>query len=101
MLHRNGWRVHYLGADTPTDELAQAARTVRPALTALSAAVPGRYQPHVADLSRLAAEFPLGLAGAGATQALADATGARLLAGNPVVEARRAAAWAAGATPGR
>jgi hypothetical protein len=60
----------------------------------LTAVTPGRYQPHVAGLSRLAATGPLGLAGAGATQALARATGARLLAGDPVTEARDAQAWA-------
>jgi DNA-binding transcriptional MerR regulator len=92
VLHRNGWRVQYLGADTPAEELAQAAGAVRPDLTVLSAAAPRRFQPHVASLSRLAAVCPVGLAGAGATQALADATGARLLPGDPVAEAQRAAA---------
>jgi MerR family transcriptional regulator, light-induced transcriptional regulator len=94
VLHRNGWRVHYLGADTPLEELARAARAVRPDLTVLAAAAPGRYQQHVAELTRLAAAGLLALAGAGATQALADATGARLLAGDPVTEARNAHAWA-------
>jgi methanogenic corrinoid protein MtbC1 len=30
VLHRNGWRVHYLGADTPIGDLSQAVREVRP-----------------------------------------------------------------------
>jgi DNA-binding transcriptional MerR regulator len=94
VLHRSGWRVHYLGTDTPVEEMAQAARHIRPAMTVVAAVTPGRYQQHVAGLSRLASAVPLGLAGAGATQALATATGARLLAGDPLTEARNAHAWA-------
>jgi hypothetical protein len=73
-------------------ELARAARDIRPDLTALAAVTPGRYQPHVTELGRLAAAVPLALAGAGATRALALAAGARLLAGDPVTEAQDARA---------
>jgi MerR family transcriptional regulator, light-induced transcriptional regulator len=89
VLHRNGWRVSYLGADTPMDDLARTAQETGPELTVLAAVVPGRYQEQAADLARLAAVAPLGLAGAGATQALASAAGARLLPGDPVTEAQR------------
>jgi hypothetical protein len=41
----------------------------------------------VDDLRRLAGIAPLALAGVGATQAVADEVGARLLAGDPVSEA--------------
>jgi len=94
VLHRNGWRVHYLGTDTPVAELAGAARDIRPDLTVLAAVTPDRYQPHLTELGRLAAAVPLALAGAGATRALALATGARLLAGDPVTEAQDARARA-------
>jgi DNA-binding transcriptional MerR regulator len=90
MLHRNGWRVQYLGADTPIDDLTQAVREIRPALVVLAAVTAERYRPHTADLARLADATPLGLAGDGATQALAAATRARLLAGDPVTEAQQA-----------
>jgi DNA-binding transcriptional MerR regulator len=89
VLHRNGWRVHYLGADTPAGELARTVRDVRPHLMVLAAVAAERYQPHVADLTRLAAAVSLGLAGAGATPALAAATGAQLMAGDPVAEAQQ------------
>ena len=94
VLHRNGWRVHYPGTDTPVAELAGAARDIRPDLTVLAAVSPGRYQPHVTELGRLAAAVPLALAGARATRALALATGAQLLAGDPVTEAQDARARA-------
>jgi DNA-binding transcriptional MerR regulator len=90
VLHRNGWRDHYLGADTPIGDLTQAVREVRPDLTVLAAVTADRYQPHTPDLARLAAAVPLGLAGAGTTQALAVATGGRRLAGDPVIEAQQA-----------
>lgn len=93
VLHRTGWRVHYLGADTPLADLEQAMRDVRPVLTVLAAVTAERYQPHTTTFSRLAAIAPLGLAGAGATEALTAATGTRLLAGDPVTEAHSAPQW--------
>jgi len=93
VLHHGGWRVYYLGADTPLSELTQAARKLRPGQAVLSAVTPERYSSHVAELTRLAAIVPVGLAGAGATQALTDEIGARLLAGDPVTEAQHAYDW--------
>ncbi len=69
VLHRNGWRVHYLGADTPMGEFAHVIQDLRPHLAVLAAVAVERYQPHVADLTRLSASVSLCLAGAGATQA--------------------------------
>ena len=94
MLHRTGWRVHYLGTDTPIGDLAQAITDLRPELAVLAAVTPRRYRPHTAGLARLAAIVPLGLAGAGATWAITAAAGARLLAGDPVTEAHQARDWA-------
>ncbi len=90
VLHRNGWRVHYLGADSPMGDLAHVVRDLRPHLAVLAAVAAERYQPHVADLTRLSASVSLCLAGAGATQALAATTGARLMPGDPVTEAQQA-----------
>jgi len=95
VLHRSGWRVHYLGADTPMSELAQAVRDLRPGLAVLAAVTPQRYHRHAAELTRLAATLPVGLAGAGATPALTAAIGARMLAGDPVTEAQQAHQWIA------
>jgi DNA-binding transcriptional MerR regulator len=93
VLHRTGWQVHYLGADTPLADLEQAIRDVRPDLAVLAAVTAERYHPHTTEFGRLAAIAPLGLAGAGATQALTAATGTRLLPGDPVTEAHRALQW--------
>ena len=49
---------------------------------------PERYNGLTADLARLAAAAPLGLAGAGASEALTLAVGARFLPADPVTEAQ-------------
>jgi MerR family transcriptional regulator, light-induced transcriptional regulator len=93
VLHRNGWRVQYLGTDTPMSELTQAARELHPDLAVLAAVTPARYDRHAAGLTRLAATVPVGLAGAGAIHAQTAAIGARLLTGDPVTEAQQAHNW--------
>lgn len=95
VLHRDGWQVRFLGADTPVSDLARAVSDIRPDMAVLAAVTAERFQPHIPDLARLSAAVPLGLAGAGATEAVARAAGAQLLPGDPVREARQAHAWAA------
>jgi DNA-binding transcriptional MerR regulator len=89
VLHRCGWRVEYLGASTPIAELARTAAQVHADVVVLAAAVKDHFDGLTDDLARLARQVPLALAGAGATPALADATGTRLLTGDPVTEAQR------------
>jgi DNA-binding transcriptional MerR regulator len=61
-LHRRGWRVLFLGADTPLDVVVETAAEERPALVVLSSVRP---RPELADprLSEVAALAPLALAG--------------------------------------
>src|SRR5579859_7279604 len=89
VLHRCGWQVEYLGASTPIAELARTARQAHADVVVLAAAVKDHFDGVTGDLARLARQVPLALAGAGATQALADETGARLLTADPVTEAQR------------
>lgn len=89
VLHRCGWRVEYLGASTPIAELARTAQQAHADVVVLAAAVKDHFDGLTGDLARLARQVPLALAGAGATQALADGTGARLLTADPVTEAQR------------
>jgi methanogenic corrinoid protein MtbC1 len=88
VLHRSGWRVEYIGADTPIGDLARTAAETRPALAVLAAVTPERFAGLTADLAALAAAVPLALAGAGASAALASSVGARLMSGDPVTEAQ-------------
>jgi DNA-binding transcriptional MerR regulator len=90
VLHRNGWRVHYLGADTPLADLARTAAATNPDLVVVAATQPQRFDRLAGDLAELARDMPLALAGAGATLSLAGAVGARLLTDDPVTAAERA-----------
>ncbi len=89
VLHRNGWRVEYLGADTPLDDLLRAAVDLQADLAVVAAVTAERFDGHTADLARLARIRPLAIAGGGATPSLAHAVGARLLAEDPITEAER------------
>ena len=90
VLHRNGWRVGYLGANTPVEELERAIDASHPDLVVLAATRPETLEHLRPELASLARRAPLALAGAGATAQIATAAGARLMAGDPVTEAERA-----------
>lgn len=87
ILNRRGWRVGYLGVNTPILDTIQVAFDLRPNLVVLAATTSERFAAHAPELSRLAAMAPLALAGAGATEDFALSIDARLLAGDPVTEA--------------
>jgi methanogenic corrinoid protein MtbC1 len=87
VLNRNGWRIDYLGMNTPLEELTRTVEVRRPDLVVLAATLPETLEPHAAQLTALARSAPLALAGPGATPQIADAVGARLLTGGPVTEA--------------
>ncbi len=91
VLNRGGWRVDYFGASTPVAELIEAAGRSHPELVVVAATAAERFEPILSDLTRLAAVAPLALAGAGATQRMADEIGARLLTGDPVTAAQHLA----------
>ena len=89
VLHRNGWRIIYLGADTPLADLVHTVTEKRPDVVILAAVTPERFQESIPDLITLARTAPLRLAGAGATTSIADTVGATILAGDPITEAQR------------
>jgi len=91
VLHRNGWRIDYLGTNTPVSELARVAAASRPDLVVLAATVPQSLEPFREELTSVARHTPLALAGAGATAEFATAVGARLMPGDPVTEAEQVA----------
>jgi DNA-binding transcriptional MerR regulator len=89
VLHRNGWRIVYLGADTPLADLGRTVDEKRPDVVVLAAVDVERFEQSIPDLVTLARTTPLRLAGAGATAAVAGAVGATALVGDPVTEAQR------------
>ena len=86
-LNRRGWRIDYLGANTPVDEVTRAAQARHPDLVVLATTRPENLEPLTAELIVLARHASLVLAGAGATPQLAAAVQARLLTGDPVTAA--------------
>jgi DNA-binding transcriptional MerR regulator len=89
VLNRNGWRIEYLGTSTPMDDLIRMAHAQRPDLVVLVGTGPERFDGLTDDLVRLARVAPVALAGSGATPAVADAVGARLLTDDPVTAAEQ------------
>jgi methanogenic corrinoid protein MtbC1 len=88
VLHRNGWRVDYLGADTPIEELVTTAHRIHADLIVLAAVTEDRFAEIVPELVDLAGRSQLALAGAGATTRTCREVGARLLTGDPVTAAQ-------------
>jgi len=91
VLSRKGWRVGYLGANTPMPDMIAVAAQTRPSLVILAATTPQRFTAVAPELARLVDLAPLVLAGAGASADLARSIGARVLAGDPVTAAEQVA----------
>lgn len=91
VVRASGWRVGYLGADTPVQSIAEAARALDADLTVLSSVASMRFVSVRNELRALAEERALALGGAGASATIASALGASHLDGDPV----RAADWVA------
>jgi methanogenic corrinoid protein MtbC1 len=72
LAERRGWRVIFLGADTPLDTVHAAIRDTQPSFTVLVALTPALIATHADDLRRLAALTRLAIAGGADTQAAND-----------------------------
>jgi DNA-binding transcriptional MerR regulator len=88
----HGWRVKYLGADTPLPDLVRAARMIGPDLIGVSAVTPARLFHDIRSWRELVRDFVIGVGGAGASARLARTIGAAFLSGDPVAAAARVAA---------
>lgn len=86
-LRRRGWRITFLGPDTPTDTLVDAARKLQPALVVVSATARRRLKPLVDILNRLKRHTRVAIAGAGASRSLADEAEVELLEADPITAA--------------
>jgi MerR family transcriptional regulator, light-induced transcriptional regulator len=85
-LRARGWRIVYLGTDTPLASVADAARSSSPVAVVVSAVDPRVFRRHADELRQLARETHLYIGGAGAAKTRLD-NDLRLLTGNPVDEA--------------
>ena len=86
-LRRRGWRIVYLGANTPIGAIEEMVTAFHVDAVVLAATTPGRFADVVGDLHRLASRVPVALGGAGAIAKLAEDAAARRLSGDPVAGA--------------
>jgi DNA-binding transcriptional MerR regulator len=91
-LRDRGWRITFLGPDTPLDTLTDTATTLRPDAIVLTAMTPDRFESGRDDLRDLARALPVWTGGPGATADFAAATDAHLLDVDPLTAADRVAA---------
>lgn len=76
-LRRQGWRIHFLGADVPVAETGGVATRVGADLIVFSGAMPDTLYAVAGELVRLGKEYPVAIGGAGAR--VFDAAGDRLM----------------------
>jgi MerR family transcriptional regulator, light-induced transcriptional regulator len=88
-LQRRGWRIIYLGPDTPTATIHQAVGRLAPDLVVLTSTVAEHVAANADAIADLARTTPVALGGAGATAELAARTGTRLLDTDPVTAAEQ------------
>jgi methanogenic corrinoid protein MtbC1 len=93
-LRQRGFRIVYLGADTPLQTLADVADAAQPRCLVVSAVSPARFRRVARELEDLARRHRLFLGGAAARDASA-LSGVIPLTGPPVAEADRVAEFCA------
>lgn len=83
-LADQGWRVSFLGPDTPIESITDACRVVRADAVVVTATLAGLLEPLARQLRTIGGMTRLYLAGRGAEPAFAKRIGATALAGDPV-----------------
>jgi len=91
-LREHGWRITYLGAETPLREITDALGEAVPSIVVLSAISQQRFLDANAEITALGTRVRVGIGGAGANPALARAMGVELLGGDVIGEAAGLAA---------
>ena len=94
-LRDRGWRVTFLGADTPIETIADTARRVAPEVIVVATLVPPEAAPRAA-IRVLARDRRVVVSGAGVSAELAGEVGAEHFGGDPLEAAGYLAGSAAG-----
>ncbi len=90
-LREHGWRVTYLGAETPLEDVEELLEELAPAIVALAAVTPEPLNDARREIRRLAKKVRVGIGGAGASEALARRLHAEFLGGDATGAAARLA----------
>jgi DNA-binding transcriptional MerR regulator len=83
-LRRRGWRITYLGTNSPIDAVADVTRSLPPAVVVLFSVDPGNFSKHATEIAQLAQQTHVLLAGAGATPEIVHRTQTHVLDQDPV-----------------
>jgi methanogenic corrinoid protein MtbC1 len=83
-LHRRGWRITYLGTDSPIGPVADIARSVVPAVVVLLGMTEEGFLDQAHEIEKLARQVQVVIAGTGATPEVARHTRTHLLDQDPV-----------------
>jgi MerR family transcriptional regulator, light-induced transcriptional regulator len=87
-LRRRGWRITYLGTDSPIGAVADTARSLAPAVVVLLSMNPDNFLDHAREIEKLAIQVQVVIAGPGATPEVARHTQTRVLDQDPVSAAQ-------------
>jgi MerR family transcriptional regulator, light-induced transcriptional regulator len=87
-LRRRGWRITYLGTDSPIDAVADIAPSLAPTVVVLLSMTPERFRDHAREIEKLANQVQVMIAGTGATPEVARQTRTRRLDQDPVSAAQ-------------
>ena len=88
-LRSRGWRIVYLGPDSPIDTVADVSRRVEPSLVVLTAVSGERARPVLSKLRALARRHTVAVGGAAAEDPTLEKSGVLALTGDPTAEAAR------------
>jgi DNA-binding transcriptional MerR regulator len=83
-LHRRGWRITYLGTDSPIGAVADISRSVVPAVVVFLSMNSEGFLDHAPEIGELAGQVAVMIAGRGATPEVARQTHTQALAQDPV-----------------
>ncbi len=86
-LRGQGWRISFLGPDTPLGTILGAGELLAPALVVIAASVAERAAEAAPALTEMSATMPVALGGGGFDGALAERIGARRLLEDPLTAA--------------
>jgi methanogenic corrinoid protein MtbC1 len=91
-LREQGWRISYLGADTPVASVVEAAQALAPDAVVISGTTSGAFDDSATRLREVALHAPLWVAGAAASARVARRAHADYLGGDVVLAAETLAA---------
>ena len=91
-LRGRGWRIVYLGQNTPLDTLAETVSRLAPAVVVMSVATAEHLASAISGLAEVAALAPVWVGGGGASEEMVSRAGAHFLKGQPTAAAARLAA---------